>query len=151
MNRRKVFDFCIPEQMDVKDDKKTKMKGRTKRCKKKRRKVGQRRWRHKFLKSAASWKMLKTVSEELPYLVCFLKKHPGYRVMEGCRLPQKPMELKRTFPFFYIFDLDLKCTLKSPFNLIKNGTSINCTVSESVVPVDGQLFLPLSKPLPCLL
>lgn len=66
-------------------------------------------------------------SAPLSYLFCLLKKrHPGKQVREGCRLPQKPVEHKETFPLFYSLDLDLPCLFNSPFHLIKIGTNINC-------------------------
>lgn len=54
-----------------------------------------------------------------------LEKHSGNQVREGCRLLQKPVELKQTFPLFYILDLDLTCRFKSPFHQIKICTNIN--------------------------
>lgn len=54
-----------------------------------------------------------------------LKKHSRNRVREGCRLLQKPVEFKQTFPLFYILDLDLTSRFKNPFHLIKICTNIN--------------------------
>lgn len=68
------------------------------------------------------------------YFICLLKKHPGNQVREGCRLPQKPTELKQTFPLFYILDLDLTCMFKSPFHLINIGTNINCREKGCILP-----------------
>lgn len=127
MNRRKVFDFCIPEQMDVKDDKKMKMKGRTKRCKTKKKKSWSKEMKTQVFEICSILENVKVIRRAAIFTLFLEKTSRIIQVMEGCRLPEKRMELKQTSPFFYIFDLDLKCTPKSIYSNKKRHQHKLCT------------------------
>lgn len=123
----KILWFCTPEQMDGKDNKKMNMKGRTKKCKKKKRAKlikGDEDRTNRILRNLQHPEYEK-VPVSTVVIFTLLEKHSWNQVREGCRLPQKPLELKQTFPLFYILDLDPTRRLKNPFHLIKICTSIN--------------------------
>jgi len=86
--------------------------------------------------------MKKSQSAQLWYLLCLFVDEASRKTAQGrLQAASETTELKQTFLLFYILDLDLKCTFKSPFCLVKIGSNINCRE-------EGLSFLLIDDPCP---
>lgn len=118
--------------MDGKDDKKIKMKGRTKKCKTKKRRSWSKETKTEQLRSLRNlqyhwkWESPSQHSYRIYFACLFVEEGPRKPGQGRLQTASEAHGTQRCFLCSTLLDLDLTRMFNSPLHLIKIGTNINC-------------------------